>query len=239
MPLGGCADGRSATSEPATTDTTAEASTSAASTVPVSTGPPSTTPPSTSTTTTSTTVAPTTTNRLGTVSFTGHGDELIDLGPGNDRFIVRAVHTGRGAFSISARNEAFETVAIPIFGRAGRLYFGSQVIGAEPSQIRYLEVTADGDWNVEMLTTSMLSTVTMPFESGTRDQAVMYEGEGGNVRITHDGDAAFIVVVGELAVREIIVNEVGPYDAVHQWPSGPILVNIAANGHWSVSFEDG
>ena len=163
LPLGGCADGRSATSEPAPTETTAEVSTSAVSTLPESTAPPSTTPPST----TSTTVAPTTTNRLGTVSFTGHGSELIDLGPGNDRFIVRAVHTGRGAFSISARNEAFETVAVPIFGRAGRLYFGSQVIGAEPSQIRYLDVIADGDWNVEMLTTSMLPTVTMPFDAGS------------------------------------------------------------------------
>lgn len=184
----------------------------------------------------SSTVAPQMLDRQTIVTFTGRGDEMIDLGPGNDRFIVQAVHTGTGVFSVRARNEAFDTLAVPLFGRAGRPYRGSQVIGAEPAQIRYLEVSANGNWSVEMLTPSMLDSVSLPF-NGELDQAFTYEGEGGDVRITHEGDGSFIVVTGEPGLQEVVVSVAGAYDSVDRLPRGPILVNVQSTGRWTIALD--
>jgi hypothetical protein len=53
-------------------------------------------------------------------------------------------------------------------------------------------------------------------------------------RITHNGNSNFAVWSFGEAGQDLLVNEIGSYSGEVLWPSGTLLVEITADGKWTI-----
>jgi hypothetical protein len=217
--------------------TTAPATpTSEASTIAPTTVPRTTLAATTSTrpvTTTSSTTPPTTdvATTAAPQQYQGRGDDVVDVGA-NTRYVLHAVHDGRRNFIVEALDSDLQTIDYPV-NEIGP-FDGVVLVNAsgDAGDVHYLKVQADGNWTLELLDVTALSTVGDAFD-GTGDQVVLYQGTGGVFALTHDGERNFIVLSITGSDANYLVNEIGAYDGRVPIPGGPALIAVTADGHWT------
>ncbi|WP_101588397.1 TM2 domain-containing protein [Brevibacterium jeotgali] len=107
---------------------------------------------------------------------------------------------------------------------------GSNVIGVDDyGDATGIEVTATGDWNVTVAPVS--SAPALP-DSGTGPGSFLYDGPGGDVTLSHDGESNFIGLQYDGISPNLVVNEIGVYEGIGTLEPGPSLVSISADGSW-------
>ena len=188
--------------------------------------------------TTDETRPPSTAEPLPPITFTGHGDFIIDLGPSNDRKIVRAQDNGT-FFVVAALDQDGKMVdGNVIVAEPEGPFSGTQLMKVPPSDVRYLKVSSNGDWTVELLDQTAVDIVGDEFE-GVGSSVVAYEGPGGTAEVTHEGTGIFIVLADDDGTYDLVVpNTLGPYSGTHEWPNGPVLIQITADGPWTVTVTE-
>ena len=107
-----------------------------------------------------------------------------------------------------------------------------------PQTSRYLDITATGPWTI-----SVRSVTTVPtFDSNTAgrgDRVLLYTGPARVMRLTHDGPSNFIVwhhrnYLSASTDSDLVVNVIGPYNATRSFAAGPALIEITADGNWTI-----
>ena len=222
-----------------TTVATTTPATTTAATVPAATVPatePTTTAAATTTTaapTTTTTTPPTTTLPPEPIVFNGTGNDVVDLGAGNTRFILRASHDGQSNFQVELLDQGLQPLDFP-FNEIGPVTDATVVMDIS-SGGQFLQVTADGNWTLQLLDVASVPVVGDSF-NGKGKSVVLYDGPAAVFAITHDGESNFQVTLGDTKTGEltdVVVNEIGPYSGRNPISVGPVLIEVAADGNWT------
>ena len=167
------------------------------------------------------------------VTQTGTGDNLITLPAGATAGIVTATHDGTSNFSITVLNAANESTGDLLVNTIGA-YSGSSAYGFNSfSDGVTLQITADGNWNVNI---APISAAPALVASGARDGVFLYSGSAGKLTATHDGGSNFVVQeeTGKAFSIGLLVNEIGPYSGTVPLSSGPSVITVGAGGNWTL-----
>ncbi len=97
-----------------------------------------------------------------------------------------------------------------------------------------LEITASGGWTVTVLPLESARSWIEGGITGQGDDVVFYIGSTTAAAITHDGESNFAVIAHGASDRDLLVNEIGPYNGTVRLP-GPSFVEITADGAWSIT----
>ena len=240
-------DGESSATAPVTETSIAGETTLATTTTPATTSAatlpatapatePTTTAAATTTTaapTTTTTTPPTTTLPPEPIVFNGTGNDVVDLGAGNTRFILRASHDGQSNFQVELLDQGLQPLDFP-FNEIGPVTDATVVMDIS-SGGQFLQVTADGNWTLQLLDVASVPVVGDSF-NGKGKSVVLYDGPAAVFAITHDGESNFQVTLGDTKTGEltdVVVNEIGPYSGRNPISVGPVLIEVAADGNWT------
>ena len=213
------------TSKPAATEPATKPATTPATTTTVK--PTTTSTTSTTSTTTTTTLPP------APIAFSGKGDDVVDIGVGNNRFIVQASHDGTSNFQVELLDASLQPLDFP-FNEIGAVNAATVAMDISNGG-RYLRVTADGNWTLQLLDAATLPTVAHTF-AGSGKSVVLYTGAGGIFTMAHDGTSNFQVELRDPKdghPTDFLVNEIGTYSGRNPMAPGPVLIAINADGNWT------
>lgn len=159
----------------------------------------------------------------------GSGDDVVEVDAQGCPCVVALTHQGEANFIVSADNQPMGLV-----NEIGN-YTGKRLLAAENGPV-VVEIQADGPWTLE--SSPALGGGATPFDasaSGSGDDVLFYTGDGGVAQLEHGGEGNFIVQTTEDAMG--VVNEIGTYSGRRPWSDGPMLVDVTADGPWSITVE--
>lgn len=167
-------------------------------------------------------------------TVTGTGDAVVPLPAGATAGIVTATHDGAANFAVqvldAANQSTGELLVNTIGAYAGSTVFGLRAFGEGTT----LQVSADGAWSI---TVAPLSAAPPLAPAGAGDGVFLYDGPVGTLTATHDGDGNFAVSENTGAAFEfgLLINEIGPYSGTVPLSAGPSVVDVTANGGWTLT----
>jgi TM2 domain-containing membrane protein YozV len=167
-------------------------------------------------------------------TVTGAGDSVVPLPAGATAGIVTATHDGSANFALQvldAQNQSTGELLVNTIGPyTGTTAFGLRALGEGTT----VQVTADGAWSI---TVAPISTAPPLAPAGAGDGVYLYDGPVGTLTATHDGDGNFVVAENTGTVFEfgLLVNEIGPYSGTVPLSAGPSVVDVLANGAWTLT----
>lgn len=173
------------------------------------------------------------------VVYEGTGDSIvqIELPAGPDSIgIATITHSGSSNFavwSLDANLNQGDLLVNEIGAYSGTVPFSLSA----SEQITALEINADGPWAVTVR--DVLTVREVPqgdTTSGQGDDVLLYFGEATIADMTHTGDSNFAVwSYGDRT--DLLVNEIGSYTGQVRWPAGSALIQVSANGAWTIALQ--
>ena len=168
------------------------------------------------------------------VTQTGKGDNIVTLPAGAKAGIVTATHNGSSNFSLSvldASNASTGQLLVNTIGAySGTTAYGFTSLGTGTT----IQVTADGNWSITISPISAAATMT---PSGAGDGVFLYSGAAGKLAVTHDGTSNFVVTeeTGKAFHFGLLINQIGAYSGTVPLSSGPSVIVVGADGHWTLT----
>lgn len=98
-----------------------------------------------------------------------------------------------------------------------------------------VEVTASGSWTLTAGPLSSARRISGGRALGSGDDVVLLDGTG-RMTITHDGESNF-AVLSHGDGRDLLVNEIGRYSGTVLVSSDALLVEIGADGNWTLDLN--
>lgn len=178
--------------------------------------------------------------------FAGQGQQaspLFTLVPG--LAVFEMTHDGSHNFAITLLDSQGEWVEL-LVNMIGP-FSGAKAVGIELEGSYIMDISADGNWTVLVEQPRAPSDAARPPHtfSGTGQQVspfiILSEGLT-RFQMRHDGSHNFAIVLldGRGDWVDLLVNEIGPFDgskATGIRQPGPYLLDIAADGNWTVTIE--
>jgi len=173
------------------------------------------------------------------IVYSGSGDAVlqIELPVGPDAIgIATMSHSGSSNFAVwalDANLNQSELLVNEIGNYAGTVPFNLST----SERITAFEISADGPWVVTMrdvltVREAPQGTVT----TGQGDDVLVYRGDATVADIAHTGDSNFAVwSYGDFG--DLLVNEIGSYTGQVRWPAGTALIQVSANGGWTIALQ--
>jgi hypothetical protein len=161
--------------------------------------------------------------------------------------IVGMTHQGSANFIVDLLDESGASVAPMGVANVIGPFEGSQAVQVTQAGQHLLNVQADGAWGLRIEQPRPSDApATTSFSGNTKTATELFRLSGGlhTVRMTHQGDANFIVDLldenGASVTLMGLVNEIGPFDgsqAVTVPEDGIYLLQVEANGPWTIEIE--
>ncbi|NNH05792.1 TM2 domain-containing protein [Cellulomonas fimi] len=167
-------------------------------------------------------------------THSGVGDAVVPLPAGAVGGLVTATHDGEWNFVIdvvdAAGQPTGDLVVNTIGAYSGATAFGLSSVDGGTS----LQVVADGAWTISVAPIS--SAPVLP-PSGAGDGVFLYDGEEATFTGAHDGEENFQVSQSraEPPWWDLPVNEIGPWSGPLTLGSGPSVVEVVADGGWTLT----
>lgn len=173
------------------------------------------------------------------VEYEGRGDRVlsierpVDAGP----FLVELEARGTENFVVWTLDADLETdklLANTIGAHRGRA-----LVDERGTRTSRLKIEADGAWTVRLLTPEAARPLTDRLE-GTGPETVRWAGPRTVVAMTHAGGSNFIVGTftehgDDEAYLGTLANVIGDYEGESILPKGPCLIEIEADGAWTLA----
>lgn len=173
------------------------------------------------------------------VVYTGSGDTIlqIELPAGPDSIgIATMTHSGSSNFAVWSLDENLQQADL-LVNEIGT-YNGTVPFNlATGERITAFEISADGPWTVTLRDALSLREVTpASATTGEGDDVMLYFGDTTVADVTHTGDSNFVVYsYGEFS--DLLINEIGAYTGQVRWPAGAALIQVSANGPWTITLQ--
>jgi len=173
------------------------------------------------------------------VVYEGTGDTIlqIELPAGPDSIgIATITHNGSSNFAIWSLNEGLEQSDL-LVNEIGT-YSGTVPFNVSTSErIVALEISADGAWTVTLRDALTVREAPQGVSTtGTGDDVLLYFGDATIADIAHSGESNFAIwSYGNRS--DLIVNEIGTYTGQVRWQAGSALIQISADGEWSIDLQ--
>ncbi|MDQ3549035.1 MAG: hypothetical protein M3439_09470 [Chloroflexota bacterium] len=105
-------------------------------------------------------------------------------------------------------------------------------------QTTRLQITASGEWYVEIRPLSTARLITAPGTiEGTGDDVFIVNGEPDTALITGNADARHFAVIAYGERSNLLVNTTDPYDGRVIVANDTVVVEVTAEGPWTITFE--
>lgn len=173
------------------------------------------------------------------VSYSGSGDSILELelpaGP-DSIGIASITHSGSRNFSIWALDENLDQDDL-LVNEIGN-YAGTVVFNLTSGvRIVAFEIGADGPWTVTLKDVLSLEEITQGSSAtGQGDGVLLYRGETTIANVSHEGERNFALwSYGQDS--DLLINEIGGYSGQVRWQSGPALIEITADGPWTIELQ--
>ncbi len=173
------------------------------------------------------------------IVYSGAGDTIlqIELPGGPDSIGIATIsHSGSSNFavwSLDANLNQSGLLVNEIGSYAGTVPFNL----SSSEQITAFEISADGPWTVTLR--DVLTVREVPqgaTTTGQGDDVLVYLGDATVADIAHTGDSNFAVWSYGRG-NDLLVNEIGSYTGQVRWPGGTALIQISANGAWTIALQ--
>lgn len=173
------------------------------------------------------------------VVYSGTGDTIlqIELPAGPDSIGIASMsHSGSSNFavwSLDANLNQSDLLVNEIGSYAGTVPFNL----SSSERITAFEISADGPWTVTLRDVLTLREAPQgATTSGQGDDVMIYPGDATIADIAHTGDSNFAVwSYGDGS--DLLVNEIGAYTGQVRWPAGTALIQVSANGAWTIALQ--
>lgn len=170
-------------------------------------------------------------------TISGTGDKVPALTvPGDEPAILDMSHTGASNFAVWTLNASFNNIDL-LVNEVGP-YQGIRPTNHWDADdaVRYLEITADGAWQVDVRTFCSARSMAGSSISGSGDEVVLVT-QSGPATFTHNGSSNFFVwSYQSSSSRDLEVNEIGPFNGQELIDAGTVFLEIGADGDWTVNF---
>jgi hypothetical protein len=169
--------------------------------------------------------------------YSGSGDTILPVelpvGP-NSVGIASITHTGSSDFSIWALDENLEQVDLLVDANGN--YTGTVPFNlSKEVQIFAFEITADGPWTVTLKDVLSLEEIRQGSSTtGEGDGVFIYRGKKTIANVSHQGQANFSLGSYKRDTFRLLVDETGNYSGKVAWRAGPLMLQISADGAWSI-----
>ena len=190
---------------------------------------------------TNTPVPPTATlvPQLESITLTGSGDTIVNVDKPDLPAIARISTTQSGGnFAVISYDSSGNRIAL-LVNEIGS-YSGIRPIDflADEHTSRF-EVKADGSWRIEILPLSSARSLSVPGKvSGTGADVILLHGSTPDVaQMSHSGDSNFVVIAHCASGRDLLVNEIGSYSGSVIVRGDAMILEIMADGDWSVDIS--
>jgi hypothetical protein len=165
-------------------------------------------------------------------TYTGRGDRVIKIKkPETGAALVKIANRG-GSSNFVVQDAAEEQLLVNTIGP----YSGTVLLDKEDGQnTTKLKVQSDGSWSITV--SPLLSAPQFTSKSsGKGDAVVVYTGSAGTITMTHSGKENFVVTAyGGDGSQDLLVNEIGRYNGQNTVNDGPVLLEINADGAWTLA----
>ena len=171
--------------------------------------------------------------------MTGVGNDVIDFRiPGDVPAVLDLTHDGTSNFIVWSLDSSFGLIDLlvneigPYDGR--RMVHGGWF--SAPELVRHLDIDADGAWSITARPMTAARSMTSSL-TGSGDDIVRYRGSAATLTSTHNGTSNFIIVGYESngSYAGLIVNEIGSYSGTDLIPTGTAILDITADGNWTLN----
>jgi hypothetical protein len=178
--------------------------------------------------------------------FTGHGQQVSPHFHLNKGLAVfQMTHNGASNFAIKLLDSQGHYVEL-LVNEIGA-FQGGKAVGIETAGDYLLDISANGDWTVNVQQPNpAAATLQAPqtFQGHGQQASPLVRLATGlaTFRMTHNGESNFAITLldGQGRYVELLANEIGAFDgskAVRIDTSGPYILDIAADGDWTVSVQ--
>lgn len=165
----------------------------------------------------------------------GSGDDIVDLVvPENEPAVAEITYDGGSNFSVLTFDAAGNRIDL-LVNEIGS-YSGTVPLNFMANEeVAEAEITASGPWTIAVrpLKDARQGTAST---TGRGADVVLVEGLGDRARMTHNGSSNFAVHAYGSG-RDLLVNEIGPYEGTVRVPAGTVVLVVEADGDWTVDFE--
>ena len=170
------------------------------------------------------------------VVYTGSGDDVIEVTPPDGIWVLHAIGNSSGShFAIKGYDANGEYQEL--FVNTLDPYDGTTV--APLSDIAMLEITARGDWTIELM-----SILEMPIVNGgetitgTGDSVFLVRQPGTTATISGNTDSVHFAVWSYGAdTIELLVNTTDEYSGTVMLKGDPVFLSVTAVGDWEVKLN--
>ena len=162
---------------------------------------------------------------------------MVILDPlGEDVFYAHVTHDGSSnvaLWSVDENGQDIDLLVNEIGNYDGQVAFNFR---DDPAAVR---VEADGEWAIDLVHLS---------EAPRWDGKGVYEAKGDSivivdgvadgltpVTLTHDGESNFAIWAWGESHPDLIVNDIGSYDGTTLLPDGSLVLQVGADGNWTIS----
>lgn len=172
-------------------------------------------------------------------ALTGTGDDVVSVGASAPNpALLDISYGGASNFVVWSQDSGFSTVDL-LVNEIGR-YEGTRPINHTSSAdgVEWLEITASGPWTIQVRPFCEMRILTGDLIAGTGDDVVRVNRSGA-AALTHDGSSNFVVrSYDETDWLDTEVNEIGTYTGIVLIDFGTDILEVEADGNWSVTFQD-
>lgn len=173
------------------------------------------------------------------IVYSGAGDSVLRIelpGGPNSVGVASIQHSGSSNFAVWSLDQNLNQSDL-LINEIGP-YSGTVAFNLRATEsITALEITADGTWEVtveDLLTLPQL--LPNSTAQGEGDDLLVYLGDTTIASVEHAGDSNF-AVWSHGDYSDLLINEIGAYSGQVRWPAGGALIEITANGPWSIALD--
>jgi hypothetical protein len=226
-----------ATSEPTSTPEPTATATLTPTAEPTNTPAPTATPEPTSTPT----PEPTATPAPQPAVYSGSGDNVIDVQKpgGPDAAVVAYIRGNAEARHFAVENFGANGEQINLLVNTTDPYEGIVPVDFRSGeQTTRLQISASGEWYIELRPLASVRRASAPGAiEGTGDDVFIVDGEPDTALIRGNADARHFAVTAYGERSNLLVNTTDPYDGRVIVAHDTIVVEVNAEGGWSITFE--
>lgn len=166
----------------------------------------------------------------------GVGDDVETFTLPDEPVVIELTHNGTSNFAVWSLDSGLSHIDL-LVNEIGP-YTGTRPMQFEFDEpVAGLEIIADGAWSYEVWRLSDEPEQSCRVD-GSGDSVIRlneFKTSNGTATLTHDGSSNFYIWAWSTSDRDLLVNEIGPYDATVLVTVGHNTWDIGADGAWSVS----
>ena len=168
------------------------------------------------------------------IELSGNGADVVDLQKWDGPAVAEISYSGGSNFAIVNYDDNGERIDL-LVNTIGKYEGLIPLDFMDGERTTRLEIDAEGPWKITMkpFLPSNVNVMTSDTYQGKGDD-IVYATDLDVVKAKANGDSNFVIWSYGDSGRDLVVNEIGPWEGKVIIPKGTFLLVVNAEGTWSV-----